>query len=493
MERDRLLEQWRQKWKKLVVGIQPNSLRTRLTLGIVLVSALSLGSVAIWMNWKMHVALTTAHKDNVRYLAQRLPKDVEHYSGPEVAATGLQPAIDSLAYEDVMVWVTGPDGQIIAQSMAMSGRSDDMAELLMNLSLRKAPLLEMHEVAGRYLIFCEMPIVAKGTNLGWLHIAEDITADRKLVMGLNRNLIIACILALCLLALVSAWYIRRSLQPLYEVSQVASNISSAEDLTQAHLYLDSAPREIQDLTQTLEQMLFRLAEAWEKQQQFVSNLSHELRTPLTIVDGYLHSVLRRGNNLTELQREGLEVATSEASRTIRLLQDLLDLARADNGYIHLHIEKLLLDDVVQEVSFMGTSCSDRQIELEHATAPIWVFADRDRLKQVLLNLLDNAIRYSDPEHPIKLRLVKGENLGEIQVIDQGQGIALQHQTRIFERFYRVDEARSRVDGGTGLGLSIVKTLVEAMRGKIEVHSQPEEGSTFTVKLPILEGETTTFP
>ena len=230
-------------------------------------------------------------------------------------------------------------------------------------------------------------------------------------------------------------------------------------------------------------MLTRLSDSWEKERQFVSNVSHELRTPLTIVHGYLQSVLRRQQNLTEIQKEALETAASEADNTISLLQDLLELARADHGNLHLNIEKCVLNDVVIEVVDMADKCSEREIKVEASTEIIEVKADYTRLKQVLFNLIDNAVKYSEPGTPITLKLTRKEGEGCVQVCDVGYGIPLQHQSRIFERFYRIDEARNRA-GGTGLGLSIVKTLVEGMGGKVSVRSKLSEGSVFTVYLPV---------
>jgi signal transduction histidine kinase len=208
-----------------------------------------------------------------------------------------------------------------------------------------------------------------------------------------------------------------------------------------------------------------------------------LRTPLTIVRGYLQSTLRRGTNLTEPQQEALTIASSEADRTIRMLQDLLDLARADNGNLHFHWEQIILNDLVSEIGSMAEQFTNREIVVEDRAGKVEVKADRNRLKQVLLNLIDNAVKYSEPEQPITLKLQDDSEQAILQVCDRGCGIPLQHQTRIFERFYRVDEARSRSTGGAGLGLSIVKTLVEGMGGSVAVGSKLDEGSIFTVTLP----------
>jgi signal transduction histidine kinase len=166
-----------------------------------------------------------------------------------------------------------------------------------------------------------------------------------------------------------------------------------------------------------------------------------------------------------------------------MLQDLLDLARADNGNLHFHWEQIILNDLVSEIGSMAEQFTNREIVVEDQAGKVEVKADRNRLKQVLLNLIDNAVKYSEPEQPITLKLQDDSEQAIVQVCDRGCGIPLQHQTRIFERFYRVDEARSRSTGGAGLGLSIVKTLVEGMGGSVAVGSKLDEGSIFTVTLP----------
>ena len=165
------------------------------------------------------------------------------------------------------------------------------------------------------------------------------------------------------------------------------------------------------------------------------------------------------------------------------MQDLLDLARADAGYLHIQIESLMLNDLVIEVATMAMQYRSRIITLEAAHKQILVKADCRRLKQVLLNLIDNAVKYSDPHFAIALVLDLKAEQALIHVCDRGLGIPLTQQHLIFERFYRVDEARNRSTGGCGLGLSIVKTLVDSMGGSVTVRSTLGEGSTFTVTLP----------
>ena len=452
-----------------------SSLRVRLTVGVATVSVLGLGSVAIWTSLRMQHILISTQKQILEDVADRFAHDVEIYSEMVPIGTGVQKAIDNRTTGNTLIWVKNNNGELIAQSPSLE-IATNVAALL---NINNIPLLpELQTINGRYWLLCASPLEVKGTNLGRYYLAKDITDDQIMFLGLIRNLSLASLLAIALMILAIALYIRHSLQPLQRISQLTATIS-ADRLGEAHIYLENAPSEVKQLAQTFDEMLVRLSQAWEHQRQLVSNVSHELRTPLTIVSGYIQSTLRRGNNLTQTQREALETAASEADRTIQLMQDLLDLARAESGRMHFQIEAIVINDWVVEVIQMAKRYSDRRIELESPAHPIVIKADANRLKQVLLNLIDNAVKYSDTQ--IKILLKQGDE-AIIQISDRGVGIPLQQQSRIFERFYRVNEARHRA-GGTGLGLSIVKILVEGMGGRISVRSQPGEGSTFTISFP----------
>ena len=452
-----------------------SSLRVRLTVGVAAVTTLGLGGVAIWTSLRMQHILISTQKQNLQYMADRFTHDVEIYSEMVPIETGVQKAIDNLTTGNTLIWVKNADGKLTAQSHSLELKTN--ATALLNLN--HIPLLpKLQTINGRYWLLCAAPLAVDGTNLGRFYLARDITDDQVMFHGLIRNLSLTSLLAIALMIAAIALYIRHSLQPLQRISQLTETIS-ADRLGEAHIHLENAPSEVKQLAQTFDDMLVRLSQAWEHQRQLVSNVSHELRTPLTIVSGYIQSTLRRGNNLTQTQREALETAASEANRTIQLMQDLLDLARAESDRMHFQIEAIVINDWVVEVIQMARRYSDRQINLELPAHPIVIKADANRLKQVLLNLIDNAVKYSDAQITI---LLKQGDEAIIQVSDRGVGIPLQQQSRIFERFYRVDEARHRA-GGTGLGLSIVKILVEGMGGRISVRSQPGEGSTFTISFP----------
>ena len=455
------------------------SLKVRLTVGIATVTALGLGSLAAWTSVRMQHILVSTHKDNIKYIAQRFPMDVEIYSEMIPLATGAQRAIDSLSTPDKLIWIKDSKGRITAKSRTLNQAK--IGDTL--LSVENVPLIpQVKDLNGSYWLMCATPLTVENKKLGKLYLAHNITQDRVMFNNLIGSLAIATIILIGIITTIIAAYISRSMRPLKRISQLTSSIS-ADKLDQAHIHLEQAPTEVKELAETVDGMLVRLSDAWEHQRQLLSNVSHELRTPLTIISGYIQSILRRSNNLSEMQTEALTTAASEADRTVQLLQDLLDLARLDSNRMQFQTENVLLNDLIQEVSGMAKQYGERKIDLELTSDLIIIKADNHRLKQVLLNLVDNAIKYSEPGTPITIKLATQNNRAKIQVCDRGVGIPLQQQGRIFERFFRVDEARNRT-GGTGLGLSIVKTLTEGMGGTISVLSEPNHGSTFTLIFPI---------
>jgi signal transduction histidine kinase len=454
--------------------LDPASLQFRLTLEISLLSILGLSSVAAWTSWKMQQLLITTHTQQVEYIANRFPRDVELYSDMLPVAEGLQKTIDNVSVPGLAIWFKSTDG-----TMTLAKSSEVTDELMSSGEMPLKP--QVYQVGDRYMILYRGDVTAKNKPLGKVYMAQNITAEQHQLIAAIQGLTAVCILATLATILAIAMRIRRSLQPLQEMSRMAGAISAA-DLNNAQLQLNHAPTEVKELAQTFNLMLSRLGAAWEQQRQFIGNISHELRTPLTVVSGYLQSLLRRSNNLNDYQREALETAGAEADRTIKLLQDLLDLARADSGYTRYHLAPILLNDLVSEVADLTGEFGDCSIQVA-ATVNVEAMVDRNRLKQVLINLLDNAIKYSEAAQPIELIVEQIDKQAIIRVRDRGIGIPLQDLGRIFERFYRVDENRARTTGGHGLGLAIAKTLVEGMGGKIMVRSTVGEGSEFSIVLP----------
>ncbi len=286
-----------------------SSLQLRLTVEIAALSVLGLGSVAVWTSWQMQQILIATHTRSVEYIAARFPRDVELYSEMLPIKTGLQKTINNVSVPGLLIWAKGSDGTLLAQSVGLNASFVPKAQLM---SLAEMPLKpQVYQVGDRYLVLCQGPVTVKGILLGKVFIAQDVTDDQRQLIAAIQSLATVCVLAMLMTMAAIALRIRRSLGPLQEMSQMAGAIS-AEDLSERQLQLSHAPSEVKELAQTFNMMLSRLSDAWEQQRQFVSNVSHELRTPLTVVLGYLQSLLRRGTNFNDYQREALLTAASEA-------------------------------------------------------------------------------------------------------------------------------------------------------------------------------------
>ena len=225
--------------------------------------------------------------------------------------------------------------------------------------------------------------------------------------------------------------------------------------------------------------------------QFVSNVSHELRTPLTSVRSYSEALSDGALEDPKLAREFLDVIQRETDRMIRMISDLLSLSRMDSNRQEMNLELIdlsrLVDHILDRFDMMLNSeeyaNKDYKILRELSDKPIWVEADQDRLTQIIDNILNNAIKYSPDGGNVTVRLMTTHNEALLSIQDQGLGIPQKAIPHIFERFYRVDKARSREQGGTGLGLAIAKEVVERLNGRIWVNSIENKGSSFYISLP----------
>jgi two-component system phosphate regulon sensor histidine kinase PhoR len=235
--------------------------------------------------------------------------------------------------------------------------------------------------------------------------------------------------------------------------------------------------------------LTRLKRLENLRQEFVANVSHELRTPLSMIKGSVETLLDGAKDDPDASVRFLEMIRRHANRLTYLIEDLLTLSRLDSGRMSFAFERVDLGKLVQRViEDMQAHAAPRKVILENQAPPgLMVHADAERLSQVFFNLIDNAIKYGRPEGRVVIGARAPEN-GQVEawVRDDGPGVPRESVDRIFERFYRVDRARSRDQGGTGLGLAIVKHIVQAHEGRVWVDSKPGQGATFYFTLPAAE-------
>ncbi|MEK6268754.1 MAG: ATP-binding protein [Planococcus sp. (in: firmicutes)] len=218
---------------------------------------------------------------------------------------------------------------------------------------------------------------------------------------------------------------------------------------------------------------------------FVANVSHELRTPVTSIKGFSETLLDGAYKDTETLLSFLEIVHTESNRLEMLINDLLDLSKVEQSGFRVNAQPMNMEAVIKRAREMiQPKIDEKSIHLKLEIQAVTVLGDANRLIQVMMNLLINAVTYSSNHTEITIRLFRKDNRAIIQVEDQGIGIESSEIERLFERFYRVDRARSRNSGGTGLGLSIVKHLIEAHHGQVEVDSTVGVGTTFTIYLPL---------
>ncbi|HTJ13482.1 MAG TPA: ATP-binding protein [Dinghuibacter sp.] len=217
--------------------------------------------------------------------------------------------------------------------------------------------------------------------------------------------------------------------------------------------------------------------------EFLQNLSHELKTPIFAIQGYIDTLLNGAMNNPEVHKKFLENASKNVDRLVNLVDDLDEISKLESGHQQLNKEPFAVQELIREVyDSLSLRASDKQIKAsikKGCEAPLTVLADKEKIRQVLINLVDNAIKYGRTSGSIIASVYKTDGKHAlVEISDDGIGISEEHLNRIFERFYRTDAARSRKQGGSGLGLAICKHIVEAHGQVIHVRSKPDIGSTF---------------
>jgi heavy metal sensor kinase len=313
-------------------------------------------------------------------------------------------------------------------------------------------------------------------------VGRSTTDIDESLAGLIRTLVIAGPLTLVLAGAGGIFLAQRALKPVDQITRTAHEIEES-DLSR-RIPVQSKD-ELGRLAATLNKMIERLEKAFKRQKQFTSDASHELRTPLAVIQAESTLALSKERTADEY-KQSLEIVSNESMLMAKVIDQLLTLARADSGKEQLSFEEIDLSELLAGVAANAEIlCRDWGLEFRSDLMDnILVSGDRAKLRELFLNLLDNAIRYSPDGGKISLTLRRVEEMAVISIADTGIGISEEDIPHIFERFYRVDKARSRVENGAGLGLAICKYIAEIHGGRIEVISRLGEGSTFSVWLPI---------
>jgi signal transduction histidine kinase len=293
--------------------------------------------------------------------------------------------------------------------------------------------------------------------------------------------LLAGAIAAAIALVLARWLARGMTQPLRDMAQAARRMETGDYAQRVHT---TSRDEVGQLATAFNRMGAELESLERLRRELVANVSHELKTPISALRAHLENLL---DGVEEPDRETLQVMLTQSERLSRLVDQLLDLSRLESGELPLRREGVPLRRLVAEVlSEVEVVRSGREVRVEDRVPDDIppVFADRERLHQVLFNLLDNAVRLTPPGGEVVVSAHRVDGRCEVSVADTGPGIPAEHLPRLFERFYRVDTARARDDGGTGIGLAIARSVVEAHGGRIRAESEVGKGSVFTFDLRV---------
>ncbi len=394
-----------------------------------------------------------------------------------------QPTVPIAAFDLVGGYaeLIGPDGEIRAESAAQpaGGLAVD-SELLAAARAGKTVATTMASSEGAPLRLLASPIQADIQRGSVLLVAESLAPQQRILVEV-RWLLLGCgVLAVVLAIGGTALMTGRVLVPLTRLMREAAAVAAIGNYDERMPVL---PRkgEVGQFAATINTLIATVERALRQQREFLADTSHELRSPLTVVLANLN-LLRR--DLDPHERElSVDEATSEAQRMRRLINELLLLAQADAAQVIARAPVRLDELVTEAVAAAQRLAPDHIYQLEIA-APLMVIGDEERLTQVVRNLLENAAKYTPPGTTVDVRLRQSGTVAQLIVADSGPGIAAEHLAHLWDRYYRVDDVRSRESGGTGLGLPIVKYIAEAHGGRADVVSEAGTGTTFTIELPL---------
>lgn len=479
------------------------SLRFKLTLWYVLILGILLISFSSFLYFTLSKSLRRDVDNKLRSLAELIASESSSPSSKFSFGN-----IDQALETSMNLKPIGKFIQVLDGSGNIGRKSDNLKNVQLPISLnalknasKSLITFETHRSFGNTpLRIITFPIVENSHVTKIVQIASSLEEVEHALNKLFLILIITVPLALMVAILGGQFLAHKALKPVDNITQTARMITS-RNLNQ-RITPTKVKDEISRLIETFNEMISRLDQSFRQVKQFSSDASHELKTPLTILKGEVEVTLRKERTSQEYQQT-LKSNLEEINRMSQIVEDLLLLSKADTGEIRLNKEDINLTEILNEVvAQMDMLAKSKRLRLSTSNhhQDIHIFGDALRIRELFINLIENGIKYTEDGGSIHITLAKEyeffvrnqsdwaeEEKGEfakIIVSDTGIGIAEEDYERIFNRFFRVDKARSREEGGSGLGLSICKWIVEAHQGEIKVESELGKGSSFIVKLPL---------
>ncbi len=455
-------------------------IRWRLTLWF----ALILLAILVFSGLLLHVLLQryllTQVDNNLRVYSARIhgtlnPQEIPEPLDYEVIHSKLPP-INEFTSPGIYIQIIDENGKVLVKSSNLGEQQLPVNPSLIGQGFAGNVTIDTVAAGGSASVRVMVSPLYLKDQILVLEVAQSLTYVSTAMIQVRWALLASTLTALLLTTVLGGIIVRGALSPVSKVSRTARSIETGSDLSQRVSY--KGPRdEIGELASTFDHMIEHLDRVFQSQRFFVADASHELRGPLTVIRGNLDLLKRK---LSQADRqESLRAIERESIRMSKIVDDLLLLAEVESGEPTLRQRISLKEIVLEEVERAKALAGKRKIVVERGE-DLTVRGDTQRLRQLLANLIDNAIKYTSEQGNITLSLFKAGESACLEVADDGIGIAPEHLIHIFDRFYRVDKARSRSGGGTGLGLAIVKGIAEQHGGRVAIVSEPGKGSTFTV-------------
>jgi heavy metal sensor kinase len=457
-----------------------DSVRTRLTLWYAAVLALSLIAFAFIIYYAAASIFYERQDESLRSTAKTVASAyMEELEEVHSVAKANEVVLRELVFPSRYVEITDDNGKAIAWSVNFSGNG---------LSIPAAVLVNSRERSIDYVSLSGLRVavvpLSSNRQLGFAAVAEPLSVIDEGLRRLRLNFFAGVPLILLLASVGGYFLARKSLAPIDLMNRQTQRIT-AENLS-ARLDVTNPRDEPGRLGATINGLLARLEESFKQQQRFIADASHELRTPLAVLRGETEVALEKERG-PEDYRQSLSLIKEEAERLSRIVEDLFILAQQPIDAPTLIKKPIRLNKIVDDCVRAAQVLAARKalrLSMNGGSPSLTLNGDEELLKRMLLNLLDNAVKYTSEGGQISVELSALDGHARIVVRDTGPGIPEKDQPYIFDRFYRVDTARSRAMGGAGLGLSIAHLIVKAHGGEIGVASAPGRGSVFTVELPL---------
>ena len=455
-----------------------SSVRTRLTLWYAGVLAVSLIAFALLVYYAAAKVFYQQQDEALRSTAETVASAyIQELEEEQSISKANEVVLAEMVFPNRYVQVTDASGRVVAWSANLTGHV--LAIPGDNLANARRQTISFTVINN--LRVAVVPLTGN-RELGYAAVAEPLSVIDESLRRLRRDFFAGVPLILLLASLGGYFLARKSLSPIALMNRQTQRIT-AENLA-ARLDVMNNRDELGGLAITINELLERLEEAFTEQQRFIADASHELRTPLAVLRGETEVSLSQPRSIDEYQTS-LNLIKDEAERLSRIVEDLFVLARQPADRKAVARQPVRLDKIVAECGRAAQVLAGRKnlkLKIDPGTA-LLLTGDDELLQRMILNLLDNAVKYTPAGGEISVELVASNGDACLTVRDNGIGIPAKDQPHVFDRFYRVDKARSRALGGAGLGLSIARQIAEAHGGTVSLESS-SDGSTFTVVLPV---------